>query len=282
VQNFLISGGTDGIGRAVADDALARGHRVVVVGSTRAKGEAFLAQARAAGAGDRATFLQADLTLVTENSRVLAEVPPHLPHVDRLVLCAQRYLTRLTHTREGVETNFALSCLSRHLLAHGLLPELRRSAAPLVVSVCGTATAAGRIHWDDVQFRRRRGGVRALLQAARATDLLGPDFVAHAPDIPYVLFNPDVVRTNLQRELDQPWRAMAMLTLALHGKPVAEGVRPLLALLREPPAAGLRAFRGRRTVPVDSGRFARYYDPGDAARLRGLTEALLAEVAAAG
>ena len=125
--NYLITGGTDGIGRAVALDALAARHRVVVVG-TAAKGEAFL---RAAGdAADRAAFFRADLRLISENRRVLAEARERFDRLDRLVLCAQRYRTPLIRTAEGLEENFALSCLSRHVLGTGLAPLLELLERP--------------------------------------------------------------------------------------------------------------------------------------------------------
>ncbi|WP_422769606.1 SDR family NAD(P)-dependent oxidoreductase [Plantactinospora sp. WMMC1484] len=277
MANHLVSGGTDGVGRAVALDALANGHHVVVVGSTQAKGDAFLTAADQVGAAGRATFLRADLRLMSENSRVVDAVRARFDRLDRLVLCAQRYLTRLGHTVEGIERNFALTYLSRFALTYGLLPHLRRADRPLVVNVCGTGTPAGRIRWNDLQFRAGGGGLRALAQAGRATDLLGVAF-ARRPDtrdIPYVLFNPDVVRTNLQRELGYPWRLFALAALALRGKPVEEGVAPLLRLLADPPAERLSAFRGTRPVRMASRLLAPGYDPAEAARLYTETERLL-------
>lgn len=278
MENIFVTGGTDGIGRAVALDALHRGHQVVVVGSTDAKGEAFLAAAGAAGAADRAVFLRADLRLVSENSRILDAVRARFDRVDRLVLCAQRYHTRLGHTDEGLEQNFALSYLSRFVLSYGLLAQLKRAERPLVLNVCGTGTPAGRVHWDDPQFTSsRRGGFRALLQAARATDLLGVAF-ARRPDtvgVPIVLHNPDVVRTNLQRELSQPWRLLALTTLALRGVSVEVGVVPLLEVLADPPSDRISAYRGRDRVDMAAPRYATGYDPADAVRLHELTARLL-------
>jgi NAD(P)-dependent dehydrogenase (short-subunit alcohol dehydrogenase family) len=43
---------------------------------------------REANAGDRLHFIAADLTLVSENRRVIAEVTERLGRVDALVLCA--------------------------------------------------------------------------------------------------------------------------------------------------------------------------------------------------
>jgi len=281
MTNLLITGGTDGIGRAVALDALAKGHRVVCVGSSQAKGEAFLRAVTRAGWAERARFLRADLRLVSENERVLAEVKQQFDRLDRLILCAQRYETRVGHTSEGVERNFALSYLSRHLLAYGLVDELRRAREPLVVNVCGTGTPVGRIHFDDLQYVSRRGGLGALLQAARASDLLGVAFSrsAKTTGIRFVLYNPDVVRTNLQRELSQPWRTLAMVALALRGKPVEEGVRPLLRLLDDPPHERLTAYRGEHRIDMTSRTYARCYDPVTADRLQAATADLLAALA---
>jgi NAD(P)-dependent dehydrogenase (short-subunit alcohol dehydrogenase family) len=275
MRNFLITGGTDGIGRGIALDALEKGDRVIAVGHTAARGAALLAAAEETGAADRAEFIQADLRLIAENARVADLTRSRFGHLDRLVLCAQRYQTKIRRTADGLEENFALSCLSRFLLADRLRPALALAPAPLVVNVCGTATAAGQINWDDVQFSAGRGGFRALMQAARATDLLGPLFAKEGAGIPYVLFNPDVVRTNLQRELGLPWRLIASITLALHGKTVAEGIRPLVRIVDAPPAEPLTAFRGEQQIDVHTGKFARYYDDADASRLGALIEKLL-------
>ncbi|MGV9979582.1 SDR family NAD(P)-dependent oxidoreductase [Micromonospora wenchangensis] len=276
-MDFLVTGGTDGVGRAITRHALAHGHRVMAVGHTAEKGDAWLAEAAEAGAADRAVFFRADLRLVTENTRTLDAVRRWTGQVDRLVLCAQRYQTRIGHTAEGLERNFALSYLSRFLLSFGLLPQLRAAGAPLVVNVCGTGTPVGRLRWNDLQFTSGGRGFQALMQAARATDLLGVAFAAHPTTggLPFVLYNPDVVRTNLQREIDQPWRMLAAVTLALRGKPVEEGVRPLLRLLADPPTAALTAFRAAQEIDLQGSRYARSYRPADAQRLLEETNRLL-------
>jgi NAD(P)-dependent dehydrogenase (short-subunit alcohol dehydrogenase family) len=283
MRSFLVTGGTDGIGGGVALDALGKGHRVIAVGGTAEKGDRFLAAAEAAGAADRAEFVRADLRLVSDNQRVLDLVADRFERLDRLVLCAQRYRTRLTRTAEGVEENFAISYLSRYMLSMGLVRMLGRAPEPAVFNVCGTGTTAGRMNWDDLQFENGGRGFKALMQSARASDLLG---VAFADDdrthgIPFVLFNPDGVRTNLQRELGQPFRLLATVTLALHGKPLAEGIRPLVALIEDPPGERLTAFRADRPVDMRSPKFKDYYRAVDAARLREATERLLTGLAQA-
>lgn len=275
MRNVLVTGGTDGVGRAVALDSLRKGHSVVVVGSTPFKGADFLAQARDIGTG-QSDFVQADLRLLSDNARVLDEVRARFDRLDRLVLCAARYRTSRVLTPEGVEENFALSYLSRFVLAHGLRDLFTESA--LVVNVCGTGTPIGSINWDDLRFDRKPSGFRALMQASRASDLLGVEFARRSNGVPFVLYNPDFVRTNLQRELDQPWRSVAAVLVKVLGKPLDTGVRPLLDLLDTPPAAALTAFRARKPIDMTSRKFARSYDAADARRLHTTTTKLLAEL----
>ncbi|HEX6339835.1 SDR family NAD(P)-dependent oxidoreductase [Umezawaea sp.] len=278
MNNVLITGGTDGIGRAVALDSLRKGHSVLVIGNTPEKGNDFLARAADLGAADRAAFLRADLRLVAENGRVLDEVRSRLDRLDRLVLCAQHYRTRPVRTAEGVEENFALSYLSRFVLSHGLLDLLRASDDPVVMNVCGTGTPIGSINWDDLAFERTRGGFKALMQASRASDLLGVAFAERAEGVRCVLYNPDFVRTNLQRGLPQPWKALAVTLVTVLGTSLEKGVVPLLHRLENPPPEPLSAFRAHKRVDLASRAFARCYDPADARRLHLATTAVLRDL----
>ncbi|MEV0093788.1 SDR family NAD(P)-dependent oxidoreductase [Streptomyces sp. NPDC050738] len=55
----VVTGGTDGIGRALADTYLDRGHDVLVIGTNAAKGDALLEAAERRGADEQAHVLTA-------------------------------------------------------------------------------------------------------------------------------------------------------------------------------------------------------------------------------
>jgi NAD(P)-dependent dehydrogenase (short-subunit alcohol dehydrogenase family) len=124
----VLSGGTDGIGRALAAHLLRRGETVVVVGRSQAKFDALVAET-----GGDAHFVAADLRLVRENRRVVAELRDRFPVIDALVLAAAYVHFDRRLTEEGFEHTFALYYLSRHLLAAGLLPALAAAPRPVVV-----------------------------------------------------------------------------------------------------------------------------------------------------
>ncbi|KUO77469.1 MAG: hypothetical protein APF77_06305 [Clostridia bacterium BRH_c25] len=110
MKTILITGGTDGMGKGVAMHFLKKGDRVIVVGSSTAKGDIFYNEARQLGAEERAFFLQANLSLVKENQRIVEEVKSRFHSLDMLVLCvaSQKYKKTYSETQEGFEFTFGL------------------------------------------------------------------------------------------------------------------------------------------------------------------------------
>jgi NAD(P)-dependent dehydrogenase (short-subunit alcohol dehydrogenase family) len=253
VKTLVITGGTDGMGRALARTYLERGDTVAVVGRDAAK------------ALPGAVFIQADLSLVSENRRVIEEVNARFPAVDALVLCARYFRTHRFVTREGLEGTFALDYLSRFLLSHGL------TAPRMIVNVSGPGQPDGCIHWDDLMLERSYDGVTAQFQAGKANDLLGVAFAArHGARTRYVLIHPGGVSTSVAGEYDAA-TAAHVEALKRHGLPVEEGIKPIVARIDDPPAAPLTAFMRHRPIGLDLPSF----DPGAAERLHARTLELI-------
>ncbi|MET9243635.1 SDR family NAD(P)-dependent oxidoreductase [Nonomuraea sp. NPDC003709] len=249
MRTLVISGGTDGMGRALARTYLERGDTVAVIGRDRSK------------ALPGAVFIPADLSLISENRRVIAEINAELPVVDALVLCARYFRTHRFVTAEGLEGTFALDYLSRFLLSHGL------TAPRLVVNVSGPGQPTGLIRWHDLMLERGYDGMAAQFQAGKANDLLGVAFAArHGSRTRYVLMHPGGVSTSVAGEYDAA-TAAHVEALKKHGLPVEEGIKPIVARIDDPPAEPLSAFMRERRIALDPGSF----DPAAAERLHELT-----------
>jgi NAD(P)-dependent dehydrogenase (short-subunit alcohol dehydrogenase family) len=272
VKTIVITGGTDGIGRSVAQACLERGDRVTVVGASPEKGAAFLGAARVLGAGHRAAFIRADLSLLDENSRVLSLLAGDLAGLDALVLCARYHHSTRTETADGLEATFALFYLSRYLLGHGLLPLLERAGRPVIANVAGPGGTAP-LRWDDLQLARGYRGTAALGHGGRLNDLLGAAFAGRHPAARtrYVLFNPGVVATSFAGQYDRA-AAAEVARIKQAGKPPGEAAAPVIASIDDPPAAPLSAFIEGRPYRLNAALF----DPADAARLDRITANLLA------
>ncbi|MFI7611053.1 SDR family NAD(P)-dependent oxidoreductase [Nonomuraea terrae] len=274
MQTVVITGGTDGLGKGLALHYLHQGAHVIAVGSTAAKGQALLAEAKALPTG-RASFVRADLTSVAASQELVERLGEDQPVVDKLVLCAQRYRLfgdRVT-THEGFEHSFALAYLSRFVLSHGLHDALRAARSPVIMNVGTPGVPLGRIHWDDLQLTRTYSGTKATLQSFRANDLLGVAFgVLHADSgVSYIGYNPGVVSTGMPASLPQPLRATTKTFFTLFATSVPRAIAPMTALLDDPPAGPFTAHWQKRRLPLDG----RAFDRHDALRLHGLTRELI-------
>ncbi|MEU8341940.1 SDR family NAD(P)-dependent oxidoreductase [Spirillospora sp. NPDC048832] len=267
-KTVIISGGTTGMGRAVALERLARGDRVTVIGSSEARGRALLDQA----ANPNLRFLRADLSSIAEVERVVAHLSERNQAIDALALFANRIMPERTETPDGLEYTFALYYLSRHLLGHRLRPILDAAPDPVIINVAGVGNTSGRIFWDDPQLTRRYGQVRAQLQAGRANDLLGVAFAGRVESrARYVLYHPGFTRSGADAHPNPLARNTIKLLARFFARPVADAVRPIVEWIDRPPGAPLSAIdRGK---PVDLA--LKTLNPADAARLAAYTEDLL-------
>ncbi|WUW19624.1 SDR family NAD(P)-dependent oxidoreductase [Streptomyces sp. NBC_01463] len=274
MKTLVIAGGTDGIGKALAEVYLRRGDTVVVIGRDKAKGGHYLDAARASGAADRAFFVTADLSLLSGTTRAAEEIRASFPAVDALVFCARHYRSLRTETAERYEENFALFYLSRRLLARALAAPLAAARRPVVVNVAGPGSGLDLVRWDDLQLTRGYEGTTALAQGGKLNDLLGVTSAEqYGPaGIRYVLIHPGVTATGFSGEYDAA-TLPHIRSMRQHAKPVEAALPPITGVIDTPPAEPLSAYVEGRRIPVDTPDF----DPAAARRLESLTERLLGE-----
>lgn len=271
-RTIVISGGTDGMGRAIALERLTRGDTVIAIGSNAAKGRALVEQARSSRAADRLRFIQADLSTIAENERVIADIERTNPAIDALLLFANRPSPKRQETPDGLEYTFALYYVSRYLLSRGLSRVLDAGRNPVIVSVAGVGNTAGAVHWDDLHLTSRYSTVRAQLQAGRANDLLGVAFAdRNVGKARFVMYHPGFTRSGDLSALSPPVRMLITILARLKAQPIETAIRPIDDFLDHPPTEPLTAMD--RGNPVDLSLAT--LDKADANRLYDITEKLV-------
>ncbi|MGW1741914.1 SDR family NAD(P)-dependent oxidoreductase [Nocardia sp. NPDC001965] len=268
MKTVVITGGTDGIGRALALTHLERGDRVVALGRNAGKAADLTHAATRLGAADRLEFLRADLSLVAENHRVIHRLTTAHPVVDTLILGARYYRSTRAVTAEGFEASFALFYLSRYLLTHGLAGQLGRATTPVVLDLSGPGGDLTRIDWDDLQSERSYHPDAVMHQCGKLSDLLAVAFTrAHSDSrIRYLLLHPGLTATGFTGSYSTTDAAI-VADMRRRGQPVAAAVARIMRYLDPPPEVPLSAYMQDTPVRIEGAPF----DPGAAERLAAYT-----------
>jgi NAD(P)-dependent dehydrogenase (short-subunit alcohol dehydrogenase family) len=241
-KTALVTGGTDGIGKEIARGLARQGFDLVIVGRNAAKGEGAARDLRHSSRNPAVAFVQADLALMRDVTRLADLLGGRWPALHYLVHDAGVVLGRRELTPEGIEANFAINYLSRFVLTRQLLPLLAAGSGPdrvaRIVIVSGAARG-GSIHFDDVNLAANFATLRAVLQSCRANDLFTIELArrlsmaAAGPGPTVTCLKIGVVKTNIRHGFPGWMKLLVPLLDPLLGQTpqdaAAAGLRLLLA-----------------------------------------------------
>jgi NAD(P)-dependent dehydrogenase (short-subunit alcohol dehydrogenase family) len=264
----LITGATDGLGRALAERLAGLGVTVHLHGRSAEKLAAAAREITAATGNERVHTHRADLASLAE-VRALADEIVALDALHLLVNNAGMGSgypdsRERQESADGIELRFAVNYLAGFVLTERLLPLLRRSAPARVVMVSSRGQAA--LDFDDPMLERslyegRRAYAQSKLAqityAVELTERLGPDA--------------GVTINALHPATYMPTK----IVLEQHGESIdslGQGVEATLRLAVDPELDGISGHYFDRTDEVQADPQA--YDRDAQRRLRELSEKL--------
>lgn len=168
---FLITGASDGIGKAAAFELAKHGAKLALIGRNQAKTQTVAAEIAQVTGGDTPLVFTADLSLPSQVQRVAGEVKAKLSRLDVLINNAGAYFDQRIVNAEGFESTFALNHLNYFVLTNNLLPLLRQAPAARVVNVASEAHRGVALDFDDLQGERSFNGFRAYQKSKLANIL---------------------------------------------------------------------------------------------------------------
>jgi NAD(P)-dependent dehydrogenase (short-subunit alcohol dehydrogenase family) len=257
----LVTGSTDGVGRAVARSLAEAGAEVFVHGRDADRGRDAVAEIEAGGG--RARFVAADLSDLAEVRALAEAVTGSAPRLDLLVnnagIGAGRPGAPRLANAAGCEMRFAVNYLAGFALTMRLMPLLRASAPARIVNVASVGQQA--IDFDDVMLTRGYSGARAYMQSKLAQVMFTFDLAARLEGTGVTvncLHPATYMATTMVRDAGvTPWST------------VEQGARAILNLATSP------ALEGRSGLYFDgleeSRANAQAYDPKARERLRALS-----------
>jgi NAD(P)-dependent dehydrogenase (short-subunit alcohol dehydrogenase family) len=268
-QVILVTGATDGLGKAVAAELAQAGATVLVHGRSDERLDATVEEIQTHTGKDRLRPYRADFASLAQVRAMAQNVLREEDRLDVLVNNAGIGTTlhgedeRLV-SADGLELRFAVNYLA-HFLLTDVVKELLIAGAPArIVNVSSAGQAA--IDFDDVMLERRYSGVQAYCQSKLAQ-------VMHTFDLADELGERGVSANCLHPATYMPTK----MVLAARGSAVStleEGTRATLRLVAAPELDDVsgRYFDGDQ----EGAAHAQAYDAEARARLRRLSQELTA------
>lgn len=237
----VLTGATQGIGRAAAEALLPTGVELVLVSRDATRLETLAAALRERVPTAQVGVVAGDLSRMLEVRRVAAEIRARHRRVDVLLNNAGAVYVRREVTVEGLERTFALNHLAYFLLTQELLPLLRESAPARVVNVSSDAHRGARLDLDDPQFERTPYRPHLAYGRSKLMNILFTRELARRLEGSGVTVNamhPGFVRSGFGR--NNPGLARAVMSFVqLFARTPERGARTLAWLASAPEVAGV-------------------------------------------
>lgn len=278
--------GTGGLGY---EDALAlarAGGDIVIAGRNPAKGAEAVARIRAEIPHAEVGFEQVDLASLQSVAAFCERLRGQRDSLDLLINNAGVMVPpQRQATVDGFELQLATNYLGHVALTAGLMPLLKKGAAPRVVTLSSIAARDGRIDFDDFNAESAYRPMRVYSQSKLACLMFALELHKRSEaggwGVASIAAHPGISRTDLLHNAPGRWSAagIARSLMWFAFQPAAQGALPTLYAATSPAARsggyyGPHALRETRGYPVEAKIPPQALDAEASARLWALSERL--------
>jgi NAD(P)-dependent dehydrogenase (short-subunit alcohol dehydrogenase family) len=242
----LVTGSSSGLGKATALGLAQLGATVILGCRDTQRGEAALAEIKAASGNQVVELMLVDLSLMQSVRSMVEEFEKRYDRLDVLINNAGVFKHRHIVTAEGLETMFATNHLGPFLLTNLLLDSLKNSASARTLSI--TAPSTTQLDFDDLQGEKKFNAYTAF-GASKMCNLLFTYELARRLEGIRVTANaihPGLVKSGLMREAAVPIR---WFTYLISASPQKAAETPVY-YASSPAVEGItgKFFKGREAV----------------------------------
>jgi NAD(P)-dependent dehydrogenase (short-subunit alcohol dehydrogenase family) len=256
-KTVLITGATNGIGKAAALEIAKQGATIVIVGRDKTKTENVANELRTASGNKNIEFMLADLSSQKDIHKLATEFKSKHSRLDVLVNNAGGFFDKRKTTVDGLEYTFAFNHLAYFLLTNLLLDLLKASSPSRIVNVSSAAQGMGKLNFDDLQSEKKYQGfpVYAMTKLANvmftyelAKRLTGTGVTVNA-------LHPGVVNTGFGDGTGGLFGVLFSVVKRFQGITPEQGADTLIYLATSPEVEGVTGQyfdkrKARQTSPV--------------------------------
>ena len=224
-RTCIITGATGGIGLEGAARLGVLGARLMIVGRSRDKGEAALAQLRARVPSVAVEMHYADLSRSDDIVRLARDLLGTAPRIDVLLNNAGAFFARRAITPDGLERTFALNHMGYFRLTALLRPRLIDLAPARVINIASDAHRGARLDFADLQCSQDYTGWKAYRRSKLANILFTRELARRlqGTGVTANCLHPGFVATGFGDNNPGVWRIMIGIAKRISAIPVQIG-----------------------------------------------------------
>jgi retinol dehydrogenase 12 len=270
---FLVTGATEGIGKAAAHEFARRGAVLVLVARSREKGERVVQEIAARSGNEHVELLLGDLSRIADVRAVADRFRASHDRLDVLVNNAGALFLDYRTSDDGLEMTFALNHMAYFVLTTALLELLRATPGSRVVSTSSGAYRTSKIDLATIAKRNGKAGLAAYADSKLATILFTRELARRlGARSTAICFHPGFVRTAFGSNNPGAAAWLIQALASMFGRTPEKGAETLVWAATSAEAAGLGGEYVQDCKPQRTTKRAR--DEGLAKGLWELSEAL--------
>lgn len=217
----LITGATDGIGKATATALARKGYTVVLAARNEAKAAAVTTEIVMSTGNRDVDYLIADLGSLAQLHRLAETFIVRYPRLDVLLNNAGIIMPQRELTEDGYEKTFQVNYLAQFYLTQLLLSELQKSPQGRVINLSSSVYRAGKFDPGNLQSEYRFSTIGAYAASKLCVLLFTVELAQRLKPtrITANAVHPGIVRTPMMRGPSGVLRAISYAALPFSRSP---------------------------------------------------------------
>mmetsp|Transcript_19386 Transcript_19386/g.26604 ORF Transcript_19386/g.26604 Transcript_19386/m.26604 type:complete len:289 (-) Transcript_19386:293-1159(-) len=251
-QQILLTGGTDGIGKAVLTKLLdTNPNKILVIGRSKEKWDEINKTISKRSSSTKVEFQSRNLSLMADVQNLANDIIQSDERYHIIIHCAGVMKRRRMLTSEGLEEVFAIQYLARYYLNQLLKPPPEEGFGRVVIVSAGGSIKGTKFDFENLQGEKFYNGIHALKHESIANDMQILDMARHETNknVRWYNYGPGVVRTDLLKDMSQLLKNTAKLAGHFIGISADAAAKDIVELLLSEKESGLYVRGVKRKKP---------------------------------